>query len=181
MFYDGRLNLPTHKKTLPMHAVMPRASTLIKAALAASAAIATGLLLTQCGQPKATSYGVDVALSLTPAASARLQALSKPVIVDGYYYGQPTEATASKADDAGHINMGENFTATTTAQTVHISGDAIDPAMMDKIKDGSLSVTVRAYLDPTAGMANVLDCSTFDGALKTAQEKPVAISCDLKK
>ena len=164
-----------------MNATMFRASTLTKAALAAGAAIAVGLLLNQCGQPKAAAYGVDVALSLTPAAAAKLKALGKAAVADGYYYGQPTEATAAKADEDGHINLGQSFASAAATQSVRLSGDAVDPAMLDKIKDGAVSVTVRAYLDPTAGVDNVLDCTRFDGPLKTAQAQPVAISCDLKK
>ncbi|HEX7799959.1 MAG TPA: hypothetical protein VF402_06395 [Asticcacaulis sp.] len=165
-----------------MPALLPRASTLLKAAIAAGAAIATGLLLSQCGQPKASANGFDVALSFTPAASAKLKALGQKAVVDAYFYGLPTEATAAKVDEEGHINLGESFASADGAdQTTRIDANAIDPAMMDKIKKDSAAVTVRAYLDPTAGVANMLDCSIFNGPLIAAQARPVAIRCDLMK
>ena len=89
-----------------MPALMPRASTLLKAAIAAGAAIATGLLLSQCGQPKASANGFDVALSFTPAASAKLKALGRKAVVDAYFYGLPTEATAD--DIAALRSVGMN-------------------------------------------------------------------------
>lgn len=165
-----------------MNAIIPRAATLVKAAIAAGAAIATGLLLTQCGQPKASANGFDVAVSFTPAASAKLKELGKKAVVDAYFYGLPTEATAGKADDEGHINLGEAFASIDGSdQTVTIKGDVIDPAMMANIKTDSTAVTVRAYLDPTAGIANVLDCSIFNGPVSAAKAKPVAIACDVAK
>lgn len=165
-----------------MNAIMPRASTLLKASIAAGAAVATGLLLSQCGSPKKEAYGFDVALTFTPAATAKLKALGKPAVVDAFYYGLPTPATAGKVDEDGHITLGQNFTtADGQNQTVSLTGNAVDPAMLDKIKDKAVSVTVRAYLDPTAGVANVLNCSQFDGPLTNAQTKAVTISCDVAK
>jgi len=170
-----------------MNVIMPRASTLLKASLAAGAALATGLLLTQCGEKNAAApstasahAGFDVKLSLTPAAAGKLAALGKPAVVDAFYYGLPTEATASKVDDEGHITLGQNFASASQSGTVTIDGSAVDPDMLDKIRDSAISVTVRAYLDPTAGAKNMLNCTQFDGPVKTAQAQPVAITCDVK-
>ncbi|MDI7775700.1 hypothetical protein [Asticcacaulis sp. EMRT-3] len=160
---------------------MLRNHTLIKAGFAAAAAILTGLMLNQCSQPKA-AHGYQVALSFTPAAAAQLKALGKQVVVDGYYYADPVPASADRVDDTGHINMGEDQVMVEGHdQTVVMTGNGLAPDMKGRIKDGTLSVTVRAYLDPAAGMANILTCNQYDGLLSGAQAKPVTIQCDLKK
>ncbi len=151
----------------------------VKTVLKISAALSLAVCLSQCSQPKGPDT-FEVALNVTPAAADKLNALSKKIEVSGYYFGLPTEASAPKANEAGEINLGEDLVDVAgKPQTVHMSGTGIDIVAQKSIK-GETLVVVSAYLDPTAGMDNILTCTSFKGTLKDAQAKPVAITCDLK-
>ena len=146
----------------------------------AAAAIAVCLLLCQCGKP-APKTGFDVALTVTPAAAEKLKSLNQTIEVSGYYFGAPIAAAKEKANEAGEINLGEDLINGGAASgTVKLPGTGIDPVALQSVDSGKPSVLVSAYLNPTSGLENVLNCTTFKDTVEAAQKTPVAISCDVK-
>ena len=165
--YDGRL--------FPESAMSPARLTLSQAALGAA------LLLCQCGaKPAANSY--DVAVTFTPGATARLQALGDKAEVSGYYYGAPTDAVKSLVNEAGEIELGEDQSdIDPSSQTVHIAGKAIDPVAVTKVAAPGARVRVTVYTVRKTTDLDPLACTSFDDLVATAHAKPVAISCDVTK
>lgn len=166
---------------------MSRSHLVLKSALCVALAVS----LSQCGgKPKSAatateeagptaSYSYDVALTFTPAATARLKAKGQKAELSAYYFGAPTDAGKDKVNEAGEIEMGENLIAVDgTTQTVHVDAN-IDAKALGFVAGGQPSVLVTAWLDPTAG-ANALKCTTFKGTVADAKAKPVAVSCDVK-
>ncbi len=145
--------------------------------------------LCQCGpKPKpagdagapAVTFHYDVALSFTPAAAAKLKTMGQKAEVSGYYFGAPNDAGKEKVNEAGDIELGENLIDVDAAdQTVPIVAN-IDAKALAAVEGGQPSVLVSAWLAPTAGVANVLKCTTFKGTGAEAGTKPVDIHCDLK-
>jgi hypothetical protein len=152
---------------------------------AISAALLTGLALSQCGgKPKvpAQDFSYSVAVSFTPAAIERMKTLGQKATVEAYYYGAPTQAEQSKVNEDGQIDLGMDFRdIDATGQTVKLSGDGIDQARLTSLSDGKPSVTVRVYSSATAGTPNQLACTAFNGTVDTAKAAPVAITCDISR
>ncbi len=162
----------------------------IKTILFVSASVLMGVSLSQCGkktdssgtvQTPAISY--DVAVSFTPAATAKMKTLKQKAVVDGYYYGLPVDATQDKVNDDGQIELGQNLVEfDATNQTVKMSGDGVDPKMpATNYADGKILVQVRVYSSTDAGTNNQLSCDTFEGPLTDAHKAPVKITCDVAK
>jgi hypothetical protein len=146
---------------------------------ASAVAILSCLALCQCGA-KPSAFGSDVAVTFSPAATARLQALGEKAEVSGFYYGLPVDAVKDKVNDAGQIELGEDqVDIDATSQTVHLSGNGIDPLVLPKVVGAAPRVLISVYTVRKTRDADPLTCTTFDDAVATAHAKPVAIRCDV--
>ena len=131
--------------------------------------------LAACGGPKFKS-DYSVAVTFTPAAAAALKAANESVILDAYYYGAPTEAAKTKANEAGQIELGQDLVPVDPAvPTVHVAGHGIDQEYLIAI-EGKVSVELRAYSGTDRD--NLLKCATVTTTLGDLQAKPPALTCD---
>lgn len=124
-------------------------------------------------------YGFDIALTLSPAARAKLERIHEKVEVAAMYSGLPTETGQSKADDVGQVDLGaDRVQVEPAATTVHVSGAGLDKAKLQYV-NGDPLVLVNIYTARKAAKDNLLDCGIFEDTVKKAQAAPVAISCKL--
>lgn len=164
---------------------MPRLTTALTATAAA-------LLLTQCS-PKPTEpaapeaakpvdYSYDVAVTLTPAAAAKLAGHADKLTVETLYYGNVTPQTAAMADPADgtlHLNT-DKVDVDPVSQTVHMTGAGVDPAKLPFITEKKPLALVNVYASHDGKKDGLIACSVFQDYVAVAREKPVAIACDLK-
>ncbi len=141
-------------------------------------ATALGLcaVLAACSAPKFKS-DFSVAVTFTPAATAALKAANETATLDAYYYGAPTDATREKANEAGQIEMGQDFvTIDPAATTLHVTGAGLDQAHLSAVDGDKISVELRAYSG--TDRANLLTCTPVTATLSDLQAKPATITCD---
>ncbi|ESQ83489.1 hypothetical protein AEAC466_12500 [Asticcacaulis sp. AC466] len=157
-----------------------------KPALFVSSAVLMGVMLSQCGGKSEKASGTqmadmsyEAAVTFTPAAVAKLKSLGQKATVEAYYHGSPLETAKDKVNEAGQIDLGMDMTdIDASTQTVKLSGKGIDPEVLSTATDGKPSVTLRVYSSPTAGTANQLKCTEFNGTVEAAKAAPIAITCD---
>lgn len=141
-------------------------------------ATALGLcaVLAACSAPALrTDYTVSV--TFTPAAVAALKTAGESVTLDAYYYGAPTEAAKSKTNEAGQIELGEDFvTVDPAASPVHVAGAGILQQELPQVEGGKIDVNLRAYSG--ADRENLLTCTTVTAGLADLQAKSMTIACD---
>jgi len=131
--------------------------------------------LAACGRP-ATRTDYTVSVTFTPAAVAALKAANESVVLDAYYYGAPTDAMKSKANEAGQIELGQDLTAVDPASpTVHVAGKGILQNDL-ALTDGKIDVELRAYSG--TDRENLLKCAPVTAALADLQARPATIACD---
>ncbi len=142
--------------------------------LAAAAGLCAALCA--CSAPKFKS-DYTVAVTLTPAATAAVKAVNESVILDAYYYGAPTEATKEKVNEAGQIELGQDFVPVNpAAPNVHVAGNGLDLEHLKAVEGGKVSVELRAYSG--TDRPNLLKCTSVTIALTDLQARPAAITCD---
>jgi hypothetical protein len=157
-----------------------------KPALLVSSAVLMGVMLSQCsGQPGKTGgaqmadMSYEAAITFTPGAVAKLKSLGQKATVEAYYHGAPLDTAKDKVNEAGQIDLGmDQVDIDASTQTVKLTGKGIDPDVLSKATDGKPSVTLRVYSAATAGTANQLKCTEFNGTVEAAKAAPIAITCD---
>ena len=132
--------------------------------------------LAACSAPKFKS-DYTVAVTFTPAAVSALKAANEGATLDAYYYGAPTEATKEKANEAGQIELGQDFIALDpAAPTVHVAGNGVDQAHLTAVSDGKVQVELRVYSG--TDRANLLKCAPVTATLADLQAKTATVACD---
>lgn len=124
-------------------------------------------------------YAFEVQLTLTQRAAEQLMKSSERVIVDAMYWGVPTPVAASSADEIGQIPLGEDAVEVAPGNAVvKVPGAGFDAGRITSV-DGGPQVLVNVYSARKTHEDNLLSCGPYEGPLAKAQEKPVAIECDL--
>jgi len=142
------------------------------------AVLAALLALTACQAPAAHGpHAFSVAVDLTPAAVAKLNALHEKVAVAAYYYGLPAPGTQAGPD--GEVDLGsEKLEFSPPQSQVAFTGAAIGEGELKTIA-GRPHVLINVFSARHAAPDNLLNCSIFDGEIAAAQTKAPHISCDL--
>lgn len=124
-------------------------------------------------------YGFDIALTLSPAAKAKLDRMHEKVQVSAWYSGLPNAASKARAEEDGQIQIGadEPVIEPGTA-TVHIPGTGLDTSKLQYL-DGEPLVLINVYTARKVAEDNLLDCTIFEDTIKKAQAAPVPITCKL--
>jgi len=149
---------------------------------------ACAVLLIQCSpkpvppEPaKAVTYSYDIAVALTPAASAYLTSHGDDLVVTALYYGNPTSQTASLADVKDgtiHLNT-DKVELEGKPQTFHMTGAGVDPARVKFITEQKPLVLLNIF-SGHAGLANkALKCTDFQDYVSVAQTSLVTLKCDM--
>ena len=132
--------------------------------------------------PKAVSFAYDIALSVTPAAAAKLQARKEKITISAMYYGNVTPATQAMADPSDgtlHLNT-DVVSVDPVSQTVHMTGAGVDPARLKYTVGQKPLVQINVFSGPKLTPANLIQCDVFQDYVSSAQAKPLPIHCDLK-
>lgn len=137
----------------------------------------------QSAAPKAApSYAYDIALTVTPAATAELTAKKQKITISALYYGNVTPATQAMADPSDgtlHLNT-DVVSVDPKDQTVHMTGAGVDPARLKYTVGQKPLVQINLFSGPKLTPANLIQCDTFQDYVTSAQDKPLSIHCDLK-
>ena len=141
--------------------------------------------LCQCdglkSKPKAPSpYAASVRLAYTPMARAAMIANKDTLVVNAYYYGDPTPQSVGKADELHRISLSdERYGWTVDAHEIKIDGN-IDTSLLPEIQ-GAPQLLVHAYsIKPDATQDELLRCKTWIGTVKEAQARAPLIACELE-
>ena len=154
--------------------------------LTITAMAALALTLCQCdkirlpGAKPAANYATTVALTLTPAALAKLTAVKDQVAIEATYYAYPNHDNTAKADNLGQISLGDDkLSVDPTAKTVPMPGTGLDTKSLPETS-GDPVVLFSAYSITIDGAQDeLLECSNARGAISKFQAGPAQITCDV--
>jgi hypothetical protein len=147
------------------------------------APLAAGLW--QCNQAKPkpagpSPYAATVVLKFTPMAQAALVKNKDTLVVNAYYYGDPTPQAAARADRLGRLELADEYDGwANNARRVPVAGH-IDTALLPQIR-GEPQLLVDVYSVTTIGAQDdLLHCKTWIGTVKMAQARSPVIGCELE-
>ena len=125
------------------------------------------------------NFAFDVQVLLSPKAAAKLAALSEKIVIAATYSGEPVPSAEKHANQIGQIDLGaEHAEVPGKSATVHITGDKLKRERLVWIK-GPVLLNVNVYSARHSGPDNILSCDFFDGNLREAAAKPLALHCAL--
>lgn len=142
-------------------------------------AVASGLSTAAQAQTT-TGSSFEVAVSLSPAAAARLAATRETVVVDVQFYGVPSSERERMADQ-GRLELAPEWkTEIAGAGVVRVPGPTFDRSKLKSVEGGQLDVSVDGYSGRHSGPDNILMCDDADDlSLKVAASGPVRLNCKL--
>lgn len=154
------------------------ASVLVLALAACSPAADAPAKPAAAAAPVKTEHGFDIQLTLTPRTADKLAAMGEQVTVSAMFFGDPRPG-APVEEGMGEIRLGEDTIDVAPANAVVVvTGAGFDPKRISEI-EGPPQVLINVYTARKAHGDNLIDCGIYQGPIKMAQEKPVAIECDL--
>ncbi|MGA9658504.1 MAG: hypothetical protein WBQ60_05345 [Asticcacaulis sp.] len=154
-------------------------------------AFSLGLGMAQCSpKPEAPppssasvslDFSYDLALSMTPAASAYLKTHPAHLVISAYYYGLPEPAYKQFVTKDGVIGFKtDQVTVDPVDQTVHMTGEGIETERLKAIIGPKplVQITIRAMRKDRQD--EHIGCRVFQDYVATAQAAPLHMSCDLR-
>lgn len=156
--------------------------------------LATAGLLVQCSPKEdvpaasaspssaAADYSYDIALTFTPAALEKIKARGSQMEVAALYYGNARPSTVQMADPKDgtiHLNT-DKVQIEAKDQTVHMTGEGVDPAKVPHITAEKPLVQINIYSTKGGKKDGLIGCGVFQDYVESAQVRPVAIQCDVK-
>ena len=147
---------------------------------ALAAALLTAGLASAAQAQAVTGPSFQVALTLSPAAAARLANPRETVIVDVEFYGVPASEKLRMADQ-GRLDLAtEQKIEVAGAGVVRIAGPVYDQSKLRSVEGGQLDVSVDGYSGRRSSPDNILMCDdTDDLGIQTAASHPVQLHCKL--
>jgi uncharacterized protein YecT (DUF1311 family) len=125
--------------------------------------------------------GIDVNVTLSKKAAAKLAAAKEGIVVLADYYGDPKKSAETHANEIGQISLeqqGEKVEISGTGGHVHISGSKVDAKRLDWLS-GPVRVNVNVASARKSGPDNLLSCDFIDGPLSNVQKQAVTLHCAL--
>lgn len=124
-------------------------------------------------------YAVTVQITLSPDAAAKLSSLHEGMVVSASYAGEARPGAKRHADQIGQIDLGSDKVEVAGAPiTVHLSGTGLKKTRL-RWTQGPPMLNINVYSARRSGPDNILACDFFDGELRHATAKPVALHCTL--
>lgn len=151
--------------------------------LACLAPLAVGLCQCDGVKPKAKApspYATSVRIAYTPMAHAAMVREKDTLVLNAYYYGEPTPQGLAKADAVQRLGLSdERYGWTIDAHLVHVDGN-VDTSLLPYIR-GEPQLLVHAYsVKPDATQDELIHCKTWIGTVKESQARPPLIACELE-
>lgn len=124
---------------------------------------------------------VDVNVTLSEKAAAKLAADKEGIVVFASYYGDPKKTAEKHADEIGRIDLtpkDEEVEIPGKEGQARISGKTVDAKRLEWLA-GPVMVNVSISSARKSSSDNILSCDFIDGPLSDAQKKPVTLHCGL--
>lgn len=134
--------------------------------------------------PLATAQGdmgIDVNVTLSKKAAARLAAEKEGIAILADYYGDPKKSAEKHANEIGQISLeqqDEKVEIPGTGGHAHISGAKVDAKRLDWLS-GPVNVNINVASARKSSPDNLLGCDFIDGPLSNAQKEAVTLHCAL--
>ncbi len=128
--------------------------------------------------PKATIAPVNVRITLSPAAKARLESAKEEISIAAVYAGDPMESTMGQAGPSGMIDLGKNTQLLPGEGSVVFEEDVIDPKRL-ALTEGEVQLTINVTTAKKSGTENFLACPFYWDTLEAAGKETVEINCKL--
>lgn len=125
--------------------------------------------------------GVDITVSLSRKAAAKLAAEKESIAAFASYYGDPSKKGEKHADEMGQIDLSptdEWVEISGQGGPLHISGKLVDQKLIQWV-DGPVKINVNVISGRKSSSNNLLTCDLIDGPLREAQKAPLAVHCAL--
>jgi hypothetical protein len=144
-----------------------------------AAAFGAALFIGPAGAAE-SSMGFSVDVTLSPIAATELTARHEKIIVLAMWYGEPTEAAKSHADDMEQIDLGsEKVRLPESGGRAEVTGRKVAVNRMGWIRGRAVQVLINVFSARLSGPNNLLNCSVFEDSLTAARQKPIAVGCKL--
>lgn len=129
---------------------------------------------------KKSGASIQLVVSLSKPAAARLAKAHEAIGVSASFFGTPeNEAARRAAAGDGQIALGVVDKRLAKAGRVRIAPPAFDRAKLALIELPGPRVNINVFSARKALPDNVLDCDFFEDSLAVALRKPVALHCKL--
>lgn len=130
-------------------------------------------------KPVKTAHGFDIQLTLTPRTADKLAAMGEQVTISAYFFGEPKPGIDLGDEGVGGVDLGEDqIDVAPENALVVVTGAGFDPTHIADV-EGAPQVLVNVYTARKAHGDNLIGCGIYQGPITMAQDKPVAITCDL--
>ncbi len=154
------------------------------------ATLAALAALSACGQTpmdkaKAANdpakFSFDAAVTVSPAALAKLKGANDLIVVTAHYYGFPAKGAESQANTLGQVMLGDSKAYMRLDSTqVRVTGEGFKATSLPHVAEGTVYVLLStSSLSPSGFGDQLIDCNYFRGTVAKAQAAPVAVTCDL--
>jgi hypothetical protein len=124
--------------------------------------------------------GFDLHITLSPKATARLQATREGITVSARYYGDPAPRAEKHANRVGQIDLGgEQFRLPGRAGPVQVSGQGVKVDRLGWLRGGA-KVNVNAFSSRLSHEDNILSCDFIDADVAlVVKAQPIELHCTL--
>jgi len=123
--------------------------------------------------------GVEVVITLSPAAEADLRQRSETILVEATYAGDPTPESAGQTDEFGLVQLGSQVEELQGAGRVSFGEELINKSRLDLIS-GQPQLLINVRSGRKSVQNNLLACPLFWNSVEAASQKPVEIACVLR-
>jgi len=122
---------------------------------------------------------VEVDVSLSPAATAKLAAAKETIVVLADFFGVPISEKERMADQ-GRLQLApEQSIEIPGAGVAHIAGPKYQKAQLKLVEGGDVKIAVTVISARHSSPDNLLACDYFEESLKLATSKPLKVNCKL--
>lgn len=128
--------------------------------------------------PAATIASVNVRITLSAAAKARLESEKEEISVAATYAGDPKEGAIAQAGPSGMIELGKITKLLSDEGSVVFEKDVIDEKRL-ALTEGEVQLTINVTTAKKSGSENFLACPFYWDTLEAASKETIDINCEL--
>ena len=123
-------------------------------------------------------FAIDIALSMTPRATARLNQLRERLRIEAVYVLKPADPDDLQPLSAADITTlaADTISVPPASDLITAPGEVLS-SLMDESETDRIHVLVTITV--RRGREDLVRCGLYQGPLAMARQKPVDISCDL--
>lgn len=126
----------------------------------------------------------SVALTLSPAALAKLTKIKEQVTVSAHYYAMPTAEAEKKKipNEIGEIDLGDEEQTRALGKATDVftfTGKGFNQKNLKWAHAETAGILINVYSARRAVDDNILDCGLFQDTVTLAKSKPIEIACKL--